>query len=712
MSGPRVRRHLAMLPLALLLLAGGLPVKAAPAVIAPVGVEAAVPQSWTIQGAGFGHGVGMSQYGARSLADKGRSAREILAHYYPGTTYDAVPDTASIDVNLMTRASSVVVRGVSRGAGGGWLTVTAGSGRLVAPSSATVTLTRTASAVRATCQGCAAATVVQGARVDIAHDASVTDLDVSGSRYRFGRLRVSPSPSTATVEAVLSMRLHDEYLDQVAEMPWSWPASALQAQAAAARSYALRKVRGGLRATCDCHVHDTTADQVFAPLPSGAEVTWWSRWRDAVRAGGTSSTGRVVRYGGALAETVYSSSTGGWTIANEDVFLGQPLPYLRSRPDPESLTPTNPYRSWSRTVTGTALARAFGLPDVSRLDLSARTPGHAVGQAVATSSGGATSSRTGTELRRALGLPSTQIWRGGTRTSGSSASAFAAQVARTRPLSAGTIILTSADPAKAADTLMAQPLAGSLGAPLLLSSHSQLTTESRTELNRRGTTVWRVLVVGGPSAVSDNVIRGLRGRGLAVGRVGGDATDVTGAAVIDRMRALQPVRDVAVTSGPGLGVGSAYSGTGAALRRPVVLATAQGIPPRVVAALRRAGVSRAHLLGDTSHVTTAVRTHARSLGLSVVRYSARDGAPVAALVAQSHASAIGGAKVVIAPGGASGLQRRVIAGGLEQPVLVVGPTLPRVTAAALQQTPRWTSVRAAGDGTGVSTTVHRAAREA
>ena len=35
---------------------------------------------------GFGHGVGMSQYGANVMAQQGSSYAEILAHYYPGTT--------------------------------------------------------------------------------------------------------------------------------------------------------------------------------------------------------------------------------------------------------------------------------------------------------------------------------------------------------------------------------------------------------------------------------------------------------------------------------------------------------------------------------------------------------------------------------------------------------------------------------------------------
>ena len=34
---------------------------------------------------GYGHGVGLSQYGAKALAESGKSCQEILSHYYPGT---------------------------------------------------------------------------------------------------------------------------------------------------------------------------------------------------------------------------------------------------------------------------------------------------------------------------------------------------------------------------------------------------------------------------------------------------------------------------------------------------------------------------------------------------------------------------------------------------------------------------------------------------
>ena len=39
---------------------------------------------------GYGHGVGLSQYGASAMALTGSTCAEILAHYYPGTTLETL----------------------------------------------------------------------------------------------------------------------------------------------------------------------------------------------------------------------------------------------------------------------------------------------------------------------------------------------------------------------------------------------------------------------------------------------------------------------------------------------------------------------------------------------------------------------------------------------------------------------------------------------
>ena len=38
-----------------------------------------------IEGGGYGHGVGMSQYGAKAMAAQGNTFEKILGHFYPGT---------------------------------------------------------------------------------------------------------------------------------------------------------------------------------------------------------------------------------------------------------------------------------------------------------------------------------------------------------------------------------------------------------------------------------------------------------------------------------------------------------------------------------------------------------------------------------------------------------------------------------------------------
>src|SRR3954471_729784 len=60
--------------------------------LVPLG-QADAASRFTIRGAGFGHGVGMSQYGAYGYALQGATYRQILAHYYTGTALGTEPDT-------------------------------------------------------------------------------------------------------------------------------------------------------------------------------------------------------------------------------------------------------------------------------------------------------------------------------------------------------------------------------------------------------------------------------------------------------------------------------------------------------------------------------------------------------------------------------------------------------------------------------------------
>src|SRR4029453_3300536 len=69
---------------------------------------------WTLRGAGWGHGVGMSQYGAYGYAKHGRDYRAILTHYYQGTRIVRRPPTL-VRVLLQANRSTVTFTGATRG---------------------------------------------------------------------------------------------------------------------------------------------------------------------------------------------------------------------------------------------------------------------------------------------------------------------------------------------------------------------------------------------------------------------------------------------------------------------------------------------------------------------------------------------------------------------------------------------------------------------
>lgn len=669
---------------------------AAPARVA--GASATGP--WSFSGSGFGHGVGMSQYGALAQAKAGRSAAQILGSYYSGTTYDQVTDTQTIRVNIVRGRSSQTIAGTSRASGGGTLTVTAGSSTMRAAAGTAVSLRRSGSSVVASCSSCSP-TSVTGSSVRVTWDESRTDLNLSGKRYRHAPFVVTPTPGASTIEGVLHLRLSDEYLDQVREVPWGWPAAALQAQAAAARAYALRKVVAGVRAQCACHVQDGVTDQVYGPVPVGSAATGWSAWRAAVAAGGSSTTGYVPRYGGQVIEALYSSSSGGHTVNNEDVWGGTPVPYLRGVPDSWSTTADNPRRAWTSSVTSAQLADAFDLPDVASLDLSERTSAGSVRYARATSASGTTRALRGDEMRRALGLSSAAIHRPTDRISGSYPPDLAAASARAVPLSADTVVIASTYEEDIAHLVMARPLAGALQAPLLLSGNARLTGATRRELDRRGSAIRRAYVVAGGPMVGSEAIRELRARGITVTRVGLSDKDYTSAAVVDLMARRGTITRAGIATSSSTLEASAFSAVAGTRREPIVWATSSGVGWRTLAALDRAGVGTVRMLGSTRKVPQAVEDDLRAGGLNTQRFGAATSTEVAADLAHYFRRSYPATRVVLARTSSGQTIDAVLAAGLGAPVLVVTTSASWPTTGLVQRSPQWPAVTAFGSATRV-----------
>lgn len=380
------------------------------------------PAQFTVTGTGYGHGVGLSQWGALGQAREGRSADQILAHYFPGTTLTSMTEPADLRISLLYQVLSAQVRTESVVPGGGSVEFTIGNRVVLGDSSATYSFSLSEGSVRVTQVIGAESTILGRARTVEVRWAGTTDAGGAGSaatllnvigpgesfaspnhRYRHGRVDISPiSTSSGQRLAVVNVVGMDEYLRGIAEVSATWPQPALQSQVIASRSYALAKFNAGLRSACQCHMDDGRGpffDQTYRAWaiengPSG------DRWVQAVRA----TRNRVVAFNGAPIPAFYTAATGGRTQASNDVWGGAGYPWSRSVDDRWSLNVEgNPYRSWSVVVSQARMSQIFGIGDITTLTTTPFADSTAVKTITATSYSGATASISGTAFRSALG---------------------------------------------------------------------------------------------------------------------------------------------------------------------------------------------------------------------------------------------------------------------------------------------------------------------
>ena len=329
-------------------------------------------------GGGWGHGIGMSQYGAYGLASSGWTAGRIVAHYYRGTSVGGRDMPSSVRVGLLQRRSAIEVRSWERSAGSGRVAFKlAGSSEYIASGGPDVTWSVRPSATGGIKLFKNDLPVVHGGRVVFGSPSrpvvlvyrrfgSIVRVLATGRRYAYGNLQFAAHRSSACsggycVRLVLPLGMQ-QYLYGLGEMPSSWPLEALKAQTLAARTYAYRRIRtaGQHRAGCDCALSDTPADQAYVgdakrdANGDGVADTYWWRWKRAV----DETRGRVILYGGAPIEALYMSSSGGHTENNENVWGGTPVPYLRGVPDgADRAGGRNPNYRWRREIPWGALSR-------------------------------------------------------------------------------------------------------------------------------------------------------------------------------------------------------------------------------------------------------------------------------------------------------------------------------------------------------------------
>ena len=262
---------------------------------------------FTIRGAGFGHGVGMSQYGAYGFAKQGRTYDQILRHYYTGTELGTTDPGATVRV-LIQSTGTATVSGASRA---GTRTLRPDRTYKVRRHGATQVDLLSAAGKRI---------ATFSAPLQIAGPDGVVTLGGAGS-YR-GVLEFRPD-TFGGLNVINAVALEDYIAGVVArESPSSWPAEALKAQAVAARTYAITTSKAGAGFE---HYADTRS-QVYGGVAAETEST---------NAAVAATRGQVVTHGGEPVVTFFFSTSGGRTenVENTNVGAG-PQPHLKSVADP------------------------------------------------------------------------------------------------------------------------------------------------------------------------------------------------------------------------------------------------------------------------------------------------------------------------------------------------------------------------------------------
>lgn len=383
----------------------------------PTAHAAEVPTVFSFQGSGYGHGVGLSQMGARSMALAGQNSEQILKYFYKDIAIEPKDDSKILRVNIGHLLSSAKISSTLKGSQLQIIQGDMGSENVIPvfslADSITFSIIGSTVSPRLTI-GKTAQVLTRSKTFTIRWsgtrylDGPDTIISVTHSgltqKYRYGQIQVKAvkSPTGYRIEMTNSVRLADEYLWGVSEMPSFWPVAALEAQAIASRTYALSKA-GIYRSACDCDLYGEISDQTFLGYAKEIEKKYGVVWKEVV----TRTTGLTITQAGLPITAYFFSSSGGKTELAVNAW-GSTKAYTQIVDDPGSLDLTlNPrFVTWNREVPQSIIATAFLLPDVVSLEILGVNESGTVAQIQATSSTGVKVVLRGETFRSRTKIPS------------------------------------------------------------------------------------------------------------------------------------------------------------------------------------------------------------------------------------------------------------------------------------------------------------------
>lgn len=395
--------------------------------IPAVAADAHHTPGFDFQGAGWGHGVGMSQWGAygQAIAYPAKPGEDIAAYYYPGSEPATMRDLAlrndllyTLDNPLWVNLGSHITLLEFSAVGGPLDLCLADDGEGACPkpehpqAGETWEFRRIARGecgffrdgeMQGTAGGCRAAISWPDADgIRLRHGEQRSKLCASRSseacEYRHGELKIRDDPVELGFHVILTIGLED-YLRGIAEVLDHWEEPGVnEAQAVTARSYAAFKffqweteprpanpdadpgISAARQDRCWCHVYDDTRDMNYIGWAKEARSNG-QPWLDGVEATGD----RVLAYfgddwerftKGGIVQAFFSASSGGFTVSNVYGFFTEwngkapavrEWPYLNPVADPWDVDPGvgNPHAAWERRVSAADIARWLGWEEVT-----------------------------------------------------------------------------------------------------------------------------------------------------------------------------------------------------------------------------------------------------------------------------------------------------------------------------------------------------------
>ena len=313
------------------------------------------PTAITLTGHGFGHGNGMSQYGALGAAQQGLTWQQIVAFYYPGTTLEPMGGKIRVLLTADTTPDVQVVaeRGLkvkSLERNRTWRVpgFAARKWRLVAKGSDT--------AVQWTKGGRWRAWKRVPGEAELSSATGMLTLVTPGERRTYRGSLQSVAPRDGRRQTVNRLSL-ESYLRGVVprEVPPLWAPEAVRAQSVAARTYAAFErshPSAGHYDLCDttqCQVYGGVADEYLAA-------------DEAIKA--TAKQG--LYYNGRPAFTQFSASNGGFSSTGS-------MPYLVAQADPYDGVTGHKYSTWTTTVDDTQIEKHWPtIGDLTSIEVTTR----------------------------------------------------------------------------------------------------------------------------------------------------------------------------------------------------------------------------------------------------------------------------------------------------------------------------------------------------